>query len=209
MVITRLRLGEFATNCYIIQGPQSDVCIVIDPADNGPEICRTLQALGTIPQAVLLTHSHFDHILAVPYLQQQWPNLPVFCHSLDCPKETTEKYNGKIYPTVSAFQNLCHYSEGETITAGGLNVQVIFTPGHTPGSVVLIIENAMFTGDTLFKGSICRTDFEGGDSRAMMSSLRRLAALQPDYDVYPGHNESTTLNSERAFNPYLKILQER
>ena len=94
MQIKRLTLGEFDTNCYILQGPKEGICAVIDPADDGPEICRALNELGTMPEAVLLTHSHFDHILAVPYLQERWPELPVYCHPLDCPKETMEKSPG-------------------------------------------------------------------------------------------------------------------
>lgn len=209
MQIKQLILGDFETNCYVLQGPDAGICAVIDPADNGPEICRTLKALGTVPEAVLLTHGHFDHILAVPYLQERWPDLPVYCHPLDCPAETKEKYAGKIYPTVSAFQNLRQYRDGDEITVGGLHVRVIGTPGHTPGSVSLVVETALFTGDTLFNGSIGRTDFEGGDDRAMMRSLTRLSALDGDYRVFPGHGPVTTLNAERAHNPFLRKVYKR
>lgn len=204
MQIKLLTLGEFDTNCYILQGSIAGRCAVIDPADNGPEICRRLDALETVPEAVLLTHSHFDHILAIPYLQERWPGLPVYCHPLDCPKETIEKYEGRFYPTVSAFRNLRHYRDGDEITVGGMRIKVICTPGHTPGSVSLAVENALFTGDTLFKGSIGRTDFEGGNDCAMERSLIRLAALQGDYRVFPGHGAVTTLNTEREHNPYLR-----
>ena len=209
MVITRLQLGDFVTNCYVLQCYDTSICVLIDPADNGPEICRTLEKMATVPEAILLTHGHFDHFLAVPFLQERWPDIPVYCHPLDCPSETSENYEGKIYPTVSALRNLCHYGEGDKIDVGGLSVQVIGTPGHTPGSVVLLVENAMFTGDTLFKGDIGRTDFEGGDNLAMMKSLARLAAMTDDYHVFPGHDEVTTLNAERTHNPYLKMAQKR
>ncbi|MGI5979396.1 MAG: MBL fold metallo-hydrolase [Oscillospiraceae bacterium] len=204
MQIKRLILGEFYTNCYILQGAEAGRCVLIDPADGGPEICRTLEEIGTVPEAVLLTHGHFDHILAVPYLQERWPELPVYCHPLDCPRETTEKYGGRVYPTVSAFRNLIHYRDGDEISVGGVRVKVISTPGHTPGSVSLAVEDAIFTGDTLFKGSIGRTDFEGGNDRDMERSLACLAALEGDYRVFPGHDETTTLNTERAYNPYLR-----
>lgn len=208
MVITKIQLGDFETNCYVLQGQDAKKCAVIDPADNGYEICRIMEELETVPEVVLLTHGHFDHILAVPYLQERWPDLPVYCHALDCPIERTEKYEGNIYPTVSAFRNLRRYREGNEIVIGGLGVTVIFTPGHTPGSVTLIAGNAMFTGDTLFKRDIGRTDFEGGDDHAMMHSLALLAALIDDYRVFPGHDDETTLKEEKIHNPYLRIAQK-
>lgn len=208
MQIKQLILGDYETNCYVLQGPDAGICAVIDPADDGPGICRALKKSGAVPEAVLLTHGHFDHILAVPYLQECWPFLPVYCHPLDCPKETTEEYEGKMYPTVSAFRNLRRCCEGEDITVGGLSVRVMHTPGHTQGSVTLIAGNALFTGDTLFQGGIGRTDFEGGDSRAMMRSLTRLTGLNGDYRVFPGHGPASTLNTERAHNPYLRMAMK-
>lgn len=208
MQITKLEIGDFATNCYVLQGSKANRCILIDPADNGPELCRVMEARETVPEAILLTHGHYDHILAVPYLQEHWPELPVYCHKLDCPEELTEEDEGVVYPTVSAFRNLRHYADGDRVSASGLEVQVLEIPGHTPGSVALLVENALFTGDTLFKGDIGRTDFKGGDEKAMMRSLARLAALEGDYQVYPGHDDTSTLNDERAQNPYLKMAQD-
>ena len=193
----------------MLRGSDPAKCAVIDPADNGREICGTLERLGTTPDAILLTHGHYDHFLAVPYLQERWPSLPVYCHALDCPRETEEDDEGVIYPTVSAFRNLRHYGDGDSLTIGGLNVQVMTTPGHTLGSVTLIVEDALFTGDTLFKGDIGRTDFKGGDDKAMMQSLARLASLKGNYRVFPGHDAATTLSDELEQNPYLKIAQKQ
>lgn len=202
MHITQLTLGDFATNCYILQGP-TGACAVIDPADGGAEIVRVLESMDARPEMVLLTHGHYDHILAVPFLQERWPGLPVYCHRLDWPKETTEVDMGVVYPTVTSFPNLRHYGEGDEVEVGGLTVKVLHTPGHTPGSVTLQAGEVLFTGDTLFQGDIGRTDFEGGDEGAMMGSLARLAALPGDCRVLPGHDETSTLSAERAHNPYL------
>lgn len=207
MQIKQLILGDYGTNCYVLQGKENGICVVIDPADNGPEICKTMESMGTVPEAILLTHGHSDHILAVPYLQERWPDLVVYCQASDCPEETTEKYAGSIFPTVSAFKNLHHYRDGDKIVVGGLTVNVIGTPGHTPGSVTLKIGNTLFTGDTLFEGSIGRTDFEGGDDQAMMRSLVKLSSLKDDYKLFPGHGPSSTLNFERSHNPFIRMAQ--
>lgn len=204
MRVTPMTLGEFETNCYLVQGPVEGACLLIDPADDGPAIARMAGSLGVQPEAVLLTHGHYDHILAIPDLQSRWPQLRVYCHRLDCPASLTEEEDGVVYPTVTAFSNLVHYDEGDVVEAAGLAVRVLHTPGHTPGSVTLAVEDALFTGDTLFQGDIGRTDFEGGDDAAMARSLGRLAALPGDYRVLPGHDAPSTLDAERRENPYLK-----
>ncbi len=154
---------------------------------------------------MLLTHGHYDHILAVPALQKRWPDLPVWCHPLDVPREMTERDMGRVYPTVAAFRNLRPLAEGDSLTVAGLRIDVMHTPGHTPGSVTFRIGDVLFTGDTLFCRSIGRTDFAGGDDSQMAASLRRLAALPGDYRVLPGHEEATVLSQERLYNPYLRM----
>ena len=204
MQIKKLTIGEFATNCYILL--DGNQCAIIDPADDGPSIQDALETLHATPVAILLTHGHFDHILAVPHLQHRWPGLPVYCHRLDWPESITELYMGKCYPTVTAFSGLRHYGEGDEVNVGTLRVRVRETPGHTPGSVTLQAGDALFTGDTLFREDIGRTDFEGGDQAAMSRSLAKLAALPGDFRVLPGHDEITTLQWEREHNPYLRTL---
>ncbi|NCB62609.1 MAG: MBL fold metallo-hydrolase [Clostridia bacterium] len=203
MEIKLLTLGEFATNCYLLLDGDRGACAIVDPADEGAAVCRAVEELGASPAAILLTHGHFDHLLAVPDLQRRWPELSVYCHRLDWPEETWERYEGAVYPTVTAFPNLRHYGEGDLLLIGGLSVRVLETPGHTPGSVTLQVGNALFTGDTLFREDIGRTDFDGGDAAAMRRSLDRLAALEGDYRVLPGHDEVSTLQWERLHNPYL------
>ena len=152
---------------------------------------------------MLLTHGHYDHFLAVPALQEKWDNLPVYVHPADCPTELTEYDMGQVFPTATALKNRRELAEGETVDIGSLSFRVLHTPGHTPGSVSLLAGDVLFTGDTLFCGSIGRTDFAGGDDALMRQSLARLKALDGDYRVYPGHEGETTLERERRSNPYL------
>lgn len=203
MQIRRIVLGDFATNCYIVSAA-SGRCVVIDPADDGDGLIRRMTEEKLEPEAILLTHGHYDHFLAVPRLQKQWTSLPVYCHPLDCPEELTEYDMGRKYPTVTAFSNLRPLEDNQKLNLCGLSFTVLHTPGHTPGSVSFIAENVLFSGDTLFRGSIGRTDFAGGNDRQMRSSLIRLASLEGDYRVLPGHEGETTLERERHSNFYMK-----
>lgn len=206
MQIEQFVLGMFETNCYIVTGQEKGKCILIDPADDAETLINYMEKNRLIPEAVLLTHGHYDHFLAVPRLQKRWPNLPVYCHPLDCPKELEEHDMGMVFPTVTAFANVRGLKEGQELKLVGITFQVLHTPGHTPGSVTFLAENSMFTGDTLFCGSIGRTDFAGGSMRQMRASLKRLAAMPGDWLVYPGHEGITKLEIERKLNPYLVHL---
>lgn len=198
-----LTLGAFETNCFIVSG-KAGACVIIDPADEDARIMRELDARKLIPEAVLLTHGHYDHILAVPALQRRWPALPVYCHPADCPEDLVEYDMGQTFPTVSAFANLRPLKEGQTLRFAGLEIGVMETPGHTPGSVTFRIARALFTGDTLFYIDIGRTDFAGGSYPQIIASIQRLAMLEGDFEVLPGHGIHSTLEQERRFNPYLK-----
>lgn len=204
MEIRCMVAGDFFTNCYIVWGGAPGRAVLIDPADNAPGLLRLLDGLRLIPGAVLLTHGHYDHILAVPGLQGRWPDLPVYCHPLDVPRALTERDMGRTYPTVASFANLRTLTDGQELELAGLAFRVLHTPGHTPGSVTFRAGDALFTGDTLFHGDIGRTDFEGGDDGQMTASLVRLAALEGDFRVLPGHEEGSTLEEERRGNPWLR-----
>ena len=209
MRITPMILSEFATNCYIVQGPDPARCLVVDPAGEGERLLEALEGLHTRPEALLLTHGHYDHLLAVPQLQARWPDLPVYCHRADCPAELTEDWDGVAYPTATAFPHLRHYGEGDTVEAAGLTARVLHTPGHTRGSVTLLMGDALFTGDTLFQGDMGSTEYDGGDEEALLGSLARLAELPGDYRVLPGHDETTTLERERRENPCVHLALGR
>lgn len=203
MQIKEMQLGMIGTNCYIFWEDNAKECAVVDPGDDGELIARSIQGLGLAPVAVLLTHSHFDHILGIPGLRRVWPGLPVYCHPADIPEETQQSSFGMTVPTVAAFGGITPYTEGDKVTVGPLTVEVLHTPGHTKGSVVLRVNDVLFTGDTLFRGSMGRTDLPGGSYSEIMASLARLARLEGDYLVYPGHEGNSTLAMERRSNYYI------
>lgn len=214
MQIKVLRLGQVVTNCYLMADEAARQCVVIDPADHGEQIALAIQQEGWTPSEIWLTHSHFDHILGIPGLRQVWPELTVFCHPLDMEDhEPTTSMFGIEVPTVWSFGNLEPYEEGDIMEIGGIQAEVLHTPGHTPGSICLRVDTGsdrvLFTGDTLFAGSMGRTDFPGGSEEDMVKSLARLGRLTGDYRVCPGHEGFSTLFKEQKYNPCLKAALER
>ena len=209
MEISVLRLGQIGTNCYIFRKEGGYQCGVVDPGDQGEQVARWLVEKGLEAEAVLLTHGHFDHILGIPGLREEWPDLPVYCHPADIGEGETTGLFGENFPTVRSFGDITLYKEGDVVNVAGIDVEVLETPGHTPGSVTLRAEDVLFTGDTLFEGSMGRTDFPGGDEAAIMRSLKRLGQLEGDYQVLPGHEGRSTLERERKTNYCLKAAMSR
>ena len=209
MEISVLQLGQIGTNCYIFHNKDSAACGIIDPGDQGDQLAVWLKKQGLEPEAVLLTHGHFDHILGIPGLRKQWPGLPVYCHPADLGEGETAGIFGQRVPTVRSFGNITTYKEGDVVSVAGTDVEVLETPGHTPGSVTLRAGDVLFTGDTLFAGSMGRTDLPGGDEAVIMRSLRRLGELEGDYQVLPGHEERSTLERERQGNYCLRAAMGR
>jgi glyoxylase-like metal-dependent hydrolase (beta-lactamase superfamily II) len=195
MNILTLPLGSYQTNCYIAWGENSDDCIVIDPGYEPETVLAEVIRLGKSVAAILLTHGHFDHVGGVRWLSME-TDCPIYLHlgELSLPESFTD---GPLLYTHS-------YGEGDVLELAGLGLRVLHTPGHTPGSVCLLCEDTMFSGDTLFMDSCGRTDFPGGNGGEMRKSLRRLAALEGDYQVLPGHGPATKLSEERKYNPYLR-----
>ena len=190
-----LALGAYQTNCYLVWEENSPTCVVIDPGYEPDTILVEAKKLGKEITAVLLTHGHFDHVGGVRELAAE-TGCPVYLHEaeLSMPPQMTA---GPLFYTNT-------YGEGDFVEAAGLSFKVLHTPGHTPGSICLLCENAMFSGDTLFWGSCGRTDLPGGSWATIRKSLLRLAELSGDYDVYPGHGDATTLSFERKMNPYMR-----
>lgn len=209
MVISVLKLGQIRTNCYIFHAAGCGTCGIVDPGDQGEQLAEWLKGQGLEPEAVLLTHGHFDHILCISGLRGAWPGLPVYCHPADIDEDDTTGMFDQYYPTVHSFGNITFYQEGDTVDVAGIKVEVLETPGHTPGSVTLRAGDVLFTGDTLFAGSMGRTDLPGGDEGQIMASLKRLAELEGDYQVLPGHEGQSTLERERRTNYCLRAAMGR
>lgn len=201
MRIRRLTLGPLDTNCWLIDDGRSGPLVVVDPADQ-PQVI--LEAIGDTPvEAVVLTHGHFDHLGAVSELLDA-TGAPLLVHEADAPGITTAAGTGgamfgfdAVAPPASRT-----LTEGDLITAGDVALTVLHTPGHTRGSICLHSPGHVLTGDTVFAGSIGRTDFPGGDMSAMRRSIARIAELPDSTRVYPGHGPESTIARERKVNPY-------
>ena len=198
-----LPLGEYQTNTYIVHDSAADTCVVIDPGYDAFRILEAVHALGLNLEAVLLTHGHFDHVGAVENLVTA-TGCRLWMHEADWsqfPSPVTRFF----YPLANSdFCEVWFCGDEEVIHAGGLSFTVLSTPGHTKGSVCYRCEDTLFSGDTLFAQSCGRTDLPGGNHRQLMQSLSRLAGLEGDLTVFPGHGESTTLSRERKYNPYMR-----
>ncbi len=188
MNIKRMVLGRLATNCWIVS--KDGECVVIDPGADGESVASAVLDTGCELKYVIFTHGHFDHVLGAPNLLKKL-SAPVYMHPAD------EYW---LPPSVDYDLEL---SDGMHLPFAGDVIKVLHTPGHTPGSCVLLYGDAMFSGDTLFAGSYGRCDLEGGSMEQMKESLSRLGALEIDYRVYPGHSQTTTLSREREINFYL------
>ncbi len=203
MIVKRVPVGALATNCYIVKNPETRDAVVIDPGADITVIKDALHRADAVCRLILLTHGHFDHILAVGDLRSDKTSVAI--HENDAKMLTERDMFSAIIPYDPRPFEPAEYTfskEGKYSIAG-FDFYVIPTPGHTAGSVCYDFDGILFTGDTLFKNSIGRTDL-GGDEKAMMNSLRALRDLPGDYEVYPGHDSPTTLSAERRNNPYLK-----
>lgn len=206
MEITTLALGELAANCYILPCGEGGA-VLIDVGEGAGRVRHALSALSLTPKAILLTHGHYDHIAGVEAIRNEY-GCEVYIHELDAHMLQSSEANLAWQLSDVPFVPVKEYQtvrDGDVLHIGALDVTVIHTPGHTPGGVCYRIGDDLFTGDTLFKMSMGRTDL-GGDIGQMRETLRMLSHMEDDCTVYPGHFGSSTMRFEQTHNPCLRGL---
>lgn len=203
MKIIVMQVGMLSVNCYIVVSDSQNAA-VIDPGGEAERILDYLQTNKLTLKRILLTHGHIDHIGAVKVLKDR-TGAEIYIHDLDA-EMLNDSVKNLASPFRMAYQPVSPdhtFSDASRISLDEITFTVMHTPGHTKGSSVFLTRTTMFSGDTLFQGSIGRTDFYGGDYEAMQRSLKKLSELETDYTVLSGHGEKTTLGEEKKYNPYL------
>jgi glyoxylase-like metal-dependent hydrolase (beta-lactamase superfamily II) len=210
MIIDQLVLGAYETNCFVLRCSNSATdCLVVDPGLEAGPLIDFLKEQRMNPAAVVLTHGHIDHIAGLTALRKKYSDAKVYIHKLDA-KMLTDPYIN-----LSAMHGMAFTTEPEDVALeepdlierAGVKLQVLHTPGHTPGGISLYSQNdsVVLVGDTLFAGSIGRTDFPGGSMSQLLSSVReKLFTLPPETRAYPGHGPDTTIAREEAHNPFFE-----
>ncbi|MDO4338164.1 MAG: MBL fold metallo-hydrolase [Eubacteriales bacterium] len=200
--LQRCVLGTVFTNCYLVKNKETGELLIIDPADAPDKIFRKVSEMNGTPVGILLTHGHFDHILAVDAVKEKYGLKVYACEQeqemLRDPSLNISR-NCSIKPDVLL-------KDLDVFEAAGFSIQMLHTPGHTPGSCCYYLkdEGVLFSGDTLFLCSVGRTDLPGGSTAEIVRSLHRLLeSLPDDTEVYPGHDDSTTIGYEKRYNPFV------
>lgn len=201
-------VGPLACNCYIVGDPATKQAILIDPGGDADELAATIAEQGLTITAIVATHAHFDHVMAAERLREV-TGAPFYLHDEDKPVLEWLEESGRLFlgvelgppPEVDTSA-----AEGDRLVAGAMGLEVIHTPGHSPGSISLVGEGVVFAGDTLFAGSIGRTDLPGGDPQALLDAVRaKLFELPDETPVYPGHGPATTIGEEKTSNPFVGL----
>ena len=208
MDVRMFTVGPVQENCFLFRRDGSDRALVVDPGDEAEKLIGAVEALGVSVEAILLTHTHFDHVGAVAPLAKA-TRAPVYCPEIE--REVLADIMRFVpWPGFGPFESYEAdelVGGGEKLELAGFEIDVVFTPGHSPGHVTYAVEDALFSGDVLFQGSIGRTDLPGGDHATLMGSIAALLDAYPDETkVFPGHMGITTLGTERATNPFLREL---
>ena len=202
------QVSMLSTNCYFLINKDSKECAIVDPGDNAKGLEEKIRRSGYTPVAILLTHGHFDHIMAVNKLKSVF-NIPVYAfkEEEEMLKDTKERLFGMVEDESCLVVNADKlHTDGEVLDLIGTKIKVIHTPGHSKGSCCFYLEDEkiLISGDTLFEGSIGRTDFEESGEEDMLISLEKLKRLDKDIAVYPGHGYPTSIGEELRSNPYLR-----
>lgn len=203
--IKSMTLGMVATNCYLIINKENKEALLVDPADNALRISNVIEGNGCTLKAILLTHGHFDHIMALNDLKKRY-NVPVYAHEEeeDVLKQSSLNMSGMIGQIYTTQADI-YVKDGEHLKLAGLDIIVLHTPGHTKGGVCYYLpeEKVLMSGDTLFHCSIGRTDFPTGSMSQLVRSVKeQLFVLPDDVQVYPGHDSVTSIGYEKQYNPF-------
>ncbi len=199
MIVAVMQVGPIQTNCYLLMDEATRKAAIIDAGEDCDQILAALQEEGYTPTHILLTHGHYDHTTAVPDIKAKHPEIQVYIHQADAGGA-----GRTLFPLADQLDDLILYDEGDVITVGTLNIKVLSTPGHSKGSVVLQVNDVLFTGDTLFAQECGRRDLPGGDFNEMLHSLYRLSQLEGNFAVLPGHDRASDLDTERKYNGYMR-----
>jgi hydroxyacylglutathione hydrolase len=210
LAVEMLTVGQIGENCFLFRRQGSDRLLVVDPGEEAERILAAVETTGATVEAILITHCHFDHVGAVAPVARA-TGAPVYCPEIEVP----------VLADIMAFVPWAGFGPyesyeadeivrgGETLELAGMQIDVVFTPGHSPGHVTYAVrdEEAIFSGDVLFQGSVGRVDLPGGDGPTLLASIAKLLDAYPDETVvHPGHMGITTLGAERATNPFLGSL---
>jgi len=207
MIVHTLTLGPMQANCYILECEKTKSAIVIDPGDEADEILDTIKNRGLKLEFIVNTHGHIDHISANGDLIRK-TSAKLCVHRLDADMIVNPQSNLSFFlgnPISSPPPDII-LNDGDIIESGTIKLKVIHTPGHSPGSIVLLTDSAIFSGDLLFAGSIGRYDFPGSSYKQIMESLKKIIDLGDDLIVYPGHGFETTIGEEKETNPFLSEI---
>jgi glyoxylase-like metal-dependent hydrolase (beta-lactamase superfamily II) len=198
MLIETFTVGGLSTNCYVVSSEQTKDAIIIDPGIDlileADQIYNYVAEAGLKVKLIVNTHGHSDHINGDAIFQEKY-NVPICIHRLDAASLAVLE-NVHFPPTILL-------DDGSLINFGDESLKVMHTPGHTPGSICLLGDRLVFTGDTLFAGGIGRTDFPGGSDSDMQASLQKLQSLPENFLIYPGHGPTSIIGEEKRVNPFL------
>jgi hydroxyacylglutathione hydrolase len=208
--VEMLTVGAIAENCFILRPAGGERLLIVDPGEEPERILAAAEQMGGEVEAILLTHCHFDHIGAVAPVARA-TGAPVYCPEIEVPvlADIMAFVPWEGFGPYESYDADETVAGGETLALAGLELDVIFTPGHSPGHVTYSVrgEDALFSGDVLFQGSVGRVDLPGGDGPTLINSIGKLLDSHPDQTVvHPGHMGLTTLGAERATNPFLGSL---